>query len=42
LAQSAFIARAAEMGVEVHVVDNLAGFVAVLNDCRRSRGVRRT
>ena len=41
LGQSAFIARAAEMGVEVHVIDNVAEFVAVLNSCRRSRGVRR-
>jgi len=42
LGQSAFIARAAEMGVTVHVVDNVDQFVAILNSCRASRGVRRT
>jgi hypothetical protein len=41
LAQTCFIARAAEMGVTVHVVDNLPGFVSVLNSCRASHGVQR-
>jgi hypothetical protein len=41
LGQHAFIAAALEQGVEVEVVDNLRDFVAVLNGCRRARGVRR-
>ena len=41
LGQSCFIARAHEMGVEVHVVDNLNDFVSILNGCRRARGVQR-
>jgi hypothetical protein len=41
LGQSAFIARAAEMGVTVHVVDNVNDFVRILNSCRASRGVQR-
>jgi len=42
LGQSAFIARAAEMGVTVHVIDNVDDFVRILNSCRRSQGVWRT
>lgn len=41
LAQSCFIARAHEMGVEVEVVDNVADFCRIVNACRASRGVRR-
>lgn len=38
LGQRAFIARAAEQGVAVHVVDRLADFVAVVNGCRKGKG----
>lgn len=41
LGQSAFIARAAEMGVEVEVVETAQDFAAIVNHCRRSRGVAR-
>ena len=40
LAQSAFIAAALEQGVTVHVIDNVRDFEALVNDCRRPRGVR--
>jgi aspartyl/asparaginyl beta-hydroxylase (cupin superfamily) len=40
LAQSAFIAAALEQGVTVHVVDNVRDFEALVNDCRKRRGVR--
>jgi hypothetical protein len=42
LAQSAFIAAAAEQGVTVHVIDSVGDFIAVVNACRMGRGVRRT
>jgi len=42
LGQIAFIGAALEQGVRVEVVDNLQDFVAVLNSCRSSHGVRRT
>ena len=35
LAQSAFIARAAEQGVHVFVIDSVEQFVDVVNSCRR-------
>jgi hypothetical protein len=37
LGQRAFIERASEQGVKVHVVDNLQDFVEVVNGCRRRR-----
>lgn len=37
LGQHAFIARAAEQGVAVHVVDDLRGFTDIVNACRRRR-----
>jgi hypothetical protein len=37
LGQHAFIARAAEQGVCVHVVDRLEDFIALVNACRRPR-----
>lgn len=37
LGQIAFIERAAEKHVEVHVVDRVDDFVQVVNSCRRSR-----
>ena len=39
LGQLAFIARALEQGIEVHVVDNLPDFVAIVNSCRRPKGI---
>ena len=39
LGQSCFLARAAEQGVEVHVVDNVDDFVRLVNSCRRGVGV---
>ena len=42
LGQIAFIAAALEQRVVVEVIDNLDGFVAVLNECRSSHGVQRT
>lgn len=33
--QRAFIERAAEQGVRVHVVDNIEDFVSCVNECRR-------
>ena len=39
LGQLAFLARAAEQGVEVHVVDNVDDFVRLVNSCRRGVGV---
>jgi hypothetical protein len=41
LGQSAFIARALEMGVDVRVVETPYDFIAIVNHCRRSRGVKR-
>jgi len=41
LAQSAFIAAAAEQGVTDHVIDSVGDFIAVVNACRMGRGVRR-
>lgn len=41
LGQEAFIRRAAEQGVVVHVVDSAQKFAGIINDCRRGRGVRR-
>jgi hypothetical protein len=35
LGQSAFIARAAEMGVQVEVIDSVEDFEALVNSCRR-------
>jgi predicted ATPase len=35
LGQSAFIARAAEMGVEVEVIETVREFEALVNGCRR-------
>jgi hypothetical protein len=40
LGQQAFMERAAEHGVKVHVVDDLDGFVQIVNDCRRRGGGR--
>ena len=42
LGQHAFIARALEQGIEVHVIDNVQDFCAVVNACRSSHGVQRT
>ena len=36
LGQEAFIARAAEMGVHVYVVDDVETFVAIVNSMRRA------
>lgn len=41
LGQQVFIERAAEQGVTVHVVDSVEAFAAVVNHCRRAKGVRR-
>ena len=41
LGQHAFIAAALEQRVVVEVIDNLDGFVALLNSCRSSHGVQR-
>ena len=41
LGQSAFVARAHEMGVRVEVIETVAQFEALVNVCRRSRGVQR-
>jgi hypothetical protein len=38
--QAAFIERAAEQGVKVHVVDTLSDFVELVNGCRRRSGWR--
>ena len=35
LGQSAFIARALEMGVQVEVIDSVTDFEALVNSCRR-------
>ena len=42
LGQIGFIAAALEQRVVVEVVDNLDDFVAIVNSCRNSHGVRRT
>lgn len=34
--------RRAAQGVETHVIDTAEGFVRVVNDCRKARGVKRT
>lgn len=41
LGQSAFIARAHEMGVRVEVIETVREFEVIVNVCRRSRGVQR-
>ena len=40
IGQSAFIERAAEYGVKVHVIDNERAFVELVNDMRRPTWVR--
>ena len=40
LGQTAFIAACAEQGVAVHVIERVEDFEAVVNSCRRARGVR--
>jgi hypothetical protein len=42
IGQEAFIERAAEQGVHVFVVDRIDDFVAIVNSCRRAKGVART
>lgn len=41
IGQLAFIDRAAEQGVKVHVIDNVEDLISLINGCRKRHGVER-